>query len=165
MCADRVEGSVWHPLSDGVETADVNESRGAMHFTQLMSPVPAGINSLTTKSMANKSVVIHSRNQRYRLVGGYAEGVVCEVGERDGVVYIKILIPDYALFTSLAQLSPWLSARLRESGHALVLDMAYIGHGLPAQHAANEEKAKYGKPIQDEKHSPRGMPFGETPSS
>lgn len=157
MSADRIEGAVWHPLPTMTKTTD--SENGAMRFSQLMSPSSAGAHRLS-----NKRMLLHDRHQRYRLVGGHAEGVVCEVGERDGEVCLTVLVPHYQLFTTLTQLSSWLGARLRESGHSLVLAVEYVGSDVLAEQDAHEEHAEHGKAIHDKPRC-RGVQSDETPSS
>lgn len=147
MGANRIEGAAWHSLPDTPAAASEGKA-GAARFSLLMSQDAAG-----SSGVGRRRITSNGQYQRYRLIGGNADGMVCEIGEREGEVCLKVLVPHYGLFMTLTQLSSWLSARLRESGHSLVLEVEYV------------EGGDDGKIVGHDSHGPRGAPHAEKPSS
>lgn len=161
MSTNKVEGSLWHSLPEVVHD-ETEVHTGSQRFAQLMSLAPLGSSEGQTKR--------ERRSQRYRLVGGYADGVVCELSEREGEVCIKVLVPRQELYTTLTQLTSWLNACLQEKGHSIVLEVEYVqqnDHGKNRDHpgdggdgrSCHDDNASL-----DDKHSGRGTSPGEAPT-
>lgn len=117
MSTTRVEGSLWHTLPEP-EATDAETARDAQKFMQLIAQ------KVTHCPSAPLSPYAH-RRQRYRMVSRSGEAILCEVSEQDGELHLGIQVYQRELFDTLSLISSWLCARLREAGHAVVLEVEY----------------------------------------
>lgn len=118
MSTTRIEGSLWHTLPEQ-ETTDEETVRDAQKFMQLIAQKAAHCSSSPLSSHAH-------RRQRYRLMSRHGEEVLCEISERDGELHLCIQVSQRELFDTLNLISSWLCARLREAGHAVVLEVEHV---------------------------------------
>lgn len=118
MSATRVEGSLWHTLAEQ-EMTDVETAMDAQKFMQLIAQKAAHCSSSPLSPHAH-------RRQRYRIVSRSGETILCEVSERDAELHLCIRVSQRELFDTLSLISSWLCARLREAGHAVVLEVDYV---------------------------------------
>ncbi len=117
MNVNKTEGCLWHnclPEREGQPSPDT------ARFIQLMAQVAE-----LPDGRVGKSVLLTPRKQRYRLVGGFAAGLVCEIDTRQGKTYLKVLVPQPDLCQQLQYFSDWLNAGLLAAGHSVVLEVVY----------------------------------------
>lgn len=102
MRITKVEGSLGLPCQS---YQDDNEAEaGRMDFEQLMhQALPIGENN--PPAALNKNVVF---TQRYRVSGGYLDGVECEVCESGGLIQLRINVPHHEIYRSMKALKQWL---------------------------------------------------------
>lgn len=118
MSGPRVEGSLWHTLPEP-EATDAETAMDAQKFMQLIAQKATHCTSSPLSPHAH-------RRQRYRMVSCNGEVMLCEVSERDGELHLCIQVSQRELFDTLSLISSWLCARLREAGHAVVLEVEYV---------------------------------------
>lgn len=118
MSTTRIEGSLWHTLPEQ-ETTDEETVMDTQTFMQLIAQKAAYCTSSPLSPHAH-------RRQRYRLMSRHGEAVLCEVSERDGELHLCIQVSQRELFDTLNLISSWLCARLREAGHAVVLEVEHV---------------------------------------
>ncbi len=119
MRITKVEGSLGLPRQS---YQDDNEAEaGRTDFEQLMyQALPVGENNLTA---LNKNVVF---TQRYRVSGGYLDGVECEVCESGGLIQLKINVPHHEIYRSMKALKQWLESQLLHMGYVISLEIFYV---------------------------------------
>lgn len=114
----RIEGCLWHALPE--DDDKLQRQSDTARFTQLIGQM-TGISDTAME----KSALLRRINNRYRLVGGPAAGLVCEIEALAGKTYLKVLVPQLALFTQLSHFSTWLNAGLLAAGHSVILEVVY----------------------------------------
>jgi len=66
------------------------------------------------------------RRQRYRLTGGVADGVLCEVeGEEGMMMHVRLSVPDAALYSALLSRQAQLRAELVAGGIYCTLEVIF----------------------------------------
>lgn len=119
MSTIKVEGSIGQPivvLTDK-RAGEGNETR----FAKLM------VQALPKRTLDRPlNGMGQPHNQRYRVLGGRAAGVVCEISEREGDVHLKVKVPQYALYIRLLDLAEWLTARMKYLGHPITLEIEHV---------------------------------------
>ncbi|MCW2474982.1 MULTISPECIES: hypothetical protein [unclassified Symbiopectobacterium] len=118
MSTTRIEGSLWHTLPEQ-EAIDAETAMDAQKFMQLIAQKATHCASSPLSPHAH-------RRQRYRMVTGDGEVILCEISERAGELHLCIQVSQRELFDTLSLISSWLCARLREAGHAVVLEVDYV---------------------------------------
>ncbi|MBA3147670.1 SPI-2 type III secretion system apparatus protein SsaP [Salmonella enterica] len=119
MRITKVEGSLGLPCQS---YQDYNEAEAErMDFEQLMyQALPVGENN---PAALNKNVVF---TQRYRVSGGYLDGVECEVCESGGLIQLKINVPHHEIYRSMKSLKQWLESQLLHMGYVISLEIFYV---------------------------------------
>ncbi|NLS55330.1 hypothetical protein [Hafnia alvei] len=115
----RAEGCIWHAVQSHGEEEGACSS-DTHKFTRFMGPMVK-----TPRSATEQSVLLCQHTSRYRLVGGIAAGLVCEINVLEGKTHLKVLVPQYALFTQLTRFSSWLNTELHAAGHSVTLEVFY----------------------------------------
>ncbi|ECG8588914.1 type III secretion system protein SsaP [Salmonella enterica subsp. salamae] len=118
----KVEGSIGMP---GRPYQDDNEAEAERAgFEQLINQtLPPGENNLVS---LKKRVVF---TQRYRVMGGYLDGVECEVTECAGEIYLKVTVPQHEIYRSIKRLKQWIESQLLHVGYATTLEIFYANNG------------------------------------
>jgi len=119
----RIEGCLWHAEPQDSEEI-TQQSADKTRFSQLMGKISAG-----QSHHDSKSVILRRQTHRYRLLGGPAAGVICEIEVVDGKTYLNVLVPQYALCKMLKHFSAWLNAGLLTAGHLVTLEVKYAKDG------------------------------------
>lgn len=119
MTVIRAEGCAWHMVQSTGEE-ELPRPSDSNRFTQLMGPMVK-----TPRSSTGQSALLRPQTNRYRLVGGMAAGLVCEINVFEGKTHLKMLVPQYALFTLLTHFSTWLNTELHAVGHSVTLEVVY----------------------------------------
>lgn len=119
MTVIRAEGCIWHMVQSTGEE-EVPHLSDSNRFTRLMGPMVK-----TPRSSTGQSALLRQQTNRYRLVGGMAAGLVCEIHVHEGKTHLKMLVPQYALFTLLTHFSTWLNTELLAAGHSVALEVVY----------------------------------------
>jgi len=117
----KIEGSLWHSLPE--DSGEENPQPDKMRFAHLLMQAASGTANVGGKPAAGREPA------RYRLVGGPAAGLVCEIHESEGEIHLKVFVPEYRLFIALNPFSAWLNASLLEAGHRVILEVVYAKHG------------------------------------
>ncbi|WP_145558810.1 Secretion system apparatus protein ssaP [Yersinia mollaretii] len=115
----RAEGCIWNTVQDNGEE-ELSRSSYTHKFTRLMGPMVK-----TPRRSTEQSALLRQQTNRYRLVGGGAAGLVCEINVIEGKTHLKMLVPQYALFTLLTHFSTWLNTGLHAAGHCVTLEVVY----------------------------------------
>ncbi|MBA3111602.1 SPI-2 type III secretion system apparatus protein SsaP [Salmonella enterica] len=119
MRITKVEGSLGLPRQS--YQGDNETEAGRTDFEQLMyQALPVGENNLTA---LNKNVVF---TQRYRVSGGYFDGVECEVCESGEQIQLKINVPHHEIYRSMKMLKQWLESQLLHMGYVISLEIFYV---------------------------------------
>lgn len=115
----KTEGGAWHwqPENGGQEDSAIGAHLTA--FARLMeqgAPAAGG----------KEKPPLTSRNAkaRYRLVGGRADGLICDVSDGPDGLQMQVIVPEPALYHRLRELAPRLTAVLREAGYRVNLEVS-----------------------------------------
>lgn len=119
MRITKVEGSLGVPRKS---YQDDNEAEaGRTDFEQLIyQALPVSENNLT---LLNKNVVF---TQHFRVIGGYLDGVECEVCESGEQIQLKINVPHHEIYRSMKMLKQWLESQLLNMGYVICLEIFYV---------------------------------------
>ncbi|KML18215.1 Secretion system apparatus protein ssaP [Leclercia adecarboxylata] len=116
MNVNRTEGCLWHTR---LHEQERQQSTETTRFIQLMVQLAETPDGRAVKS------VLRQQKQRYRMVGGSVAGLTCEIETRDGVTFLKVLVPERNLCRQLKCFSAWLNNRLLAAGHNVALEVVY----------------------------------------
>lgn len=121
MSTIKIEGSIGQPIA---EFPDQHQDAAGCHrFTTLMvQTLSKRAGSLLPEGAS------YGHTQRYRVVGGRAKGVTCELSTWQGEVHLKVKVPQYALYKTLLELAGWLTARLSDLGRPVILEVEHAEH-------------------------------------
>lgn len=121
MSTFRIEGCIWGTrFQEGEQLENTADQRNA-RFAQLMDP------PLPERAIGkNVRYVDMSRQQRYRIVGGVADGVVCEVSEQRGEIRLWVKVPRRHLVRVIRELATSFIAQMRSMGLSVCLDIEYV---------------------------------------
>ncbi|HGY2264604.1 Secretion system apparatus protein ssaP [Morganella morganii] len=116
MNVNRTEGCLWHNLLPEQEKRQSTKTTGFIQLMAQVAEMPDG--------SAGKAV-LRQKKQRYRLEGGSAAGLICEIEMREGITLLKVLVPRRDLYCRLKDFFTWLNAGLLEIGHNVTLEVEY----------------------------------------
>lgn len=118
----KVEGCLWHDPSENSEE-EAQQQPDKIRFSQLMGPI-----AIAPDHSGSKSALLRQQTNRYKILGGPAAGLICEIEVLEGKTYLNVLVPQYALFNTLKHVSAWLNAGLLAAGHQVTLGVRYVKH-------------------------------------
>lgn len=117
MNVNRTEGCLWHQR---LPKQEQSPSTDTAKFTRLMAQVAE-----LPDDKGEGKALLRKYKQRYRLMGGAADGLICEIETHEGKTSLKMLVPQHDLYRHLKHFSAWLNAGLLAAGHNVALEVVY----------------------------------------
>ncbi|WP_406704720.1 hypothetical protein [Sodalis sp.] len=118
MTTIKTEGSAWHWQAEDGTQGDSAAGAHPAAFARLME---RGAKAACGK--APPPLTARGAKARYRLVGGRADGLICDVSDGPDGLQMCVIVPEAALFHRLNEVVPRLAAVLGEAGYRVSLEV------------------------------------------
>lgn len=119
----KIEGSAWHFLAESMENH--KDNMDGTQFSQQLALHKA--DKQKTEHYQSPLPVISNR-QRYRVIGGIADGLVIDIHEQRGTIDMSVCVHDKVLFTVLHQIAHNLIDQLQHGGFKINLEIKHVDY-------------------------------------
>lgn len=119
MSVIKTEGCAWHWQPEEEAQEDSASGSHSAAFARLMKQ-----GAPTTGGGGAMPFTARNACARYRLMGGRADGLICDVSDGPGGLQMHVYVPETDLYHRLLEVAPRLSAVLREAGYRVSLEVS-----------------------------------------
>ncbi|BAE74578.1 hypothetical protein SGGMMB4_02914 [Sodalis glossinidius str. 'morsitans'] len=115
----KTEGCAWHwQLDDEAPEASASGTHTQAFARLMRQGAPAAGEGGAMPFIARNA------NARYRLVGGSADGLICDISDGPDGLQMLVIVLETDLYHQLCAVAPRLSAVLRKAGYRMSLEVS-----------------------------------------